>query len=87
MISLYLGVANSFLISINSFFISSSNFCLEFNISKYPFISNIIFSKMKIGPPVGKPVAIRVSGDDLKTMKIVSLDIQKQLSLKDIIRI
>ena len=38
------------------------------------------FSKKRIGPPVGKPVALQIIGKDYKVMKAASLDIQRALS-------
>ncbi|MBI2602947.1 MAG: efflux RND transporter permease subunit [Deltaproteobacteria bacterium] len=43
----------------------------------------ITFVKLRGGPPVGKPVAIRVFGEDLEEMRDVSKTIQKNLAEKD----
>jgi multidrug efflux pump subunit AcrB len=40
----------------------------------------LTYDKVKSGPPVGKPVSIRLRGDEFEMLKKVSVEIQKQLS-------
>ena len=42
-------------------------------------VPRIYFVRRKQGPPVGKPVAVRVKGDELEQMKAVAEAIQKEL--------
>ncbi|MDA9951045.1 efflux RND transporter permease subunit [Oligoflexaceae bacterium] len=41
------------------------------------------FSLQRLGPPVGKPIAIRVIGDDLNQIEKISDEIQKELETKE----
>ena len=43
-------------------------------------IENLVFSTQRTGPPVGKPVAIRVMGDDLQKLRIAAEQVTALLS-------
>ncbi|PIR25531.1 MAG: AcrB/AcrD/AcrF family protein [Deltaproteobacteria bacterium CG_4_10_14_0_2_um_filter_43_8] len=42
-------------------------------------LEKLLFEKVRVGPPVGKPVEIRIEGEEMETLQVISAEVQEFL--------